>query len=175
MSEPRFITVVLKIPERLYEVAARQRLDIEYLLAEALLHRASLDPSEEVSIRLVLAEKYLQEAREYLERGDPVQASEKLYKVAEECIKVLAVKFSIPELEEARREGRWWTKLLSRAAKTLSARLGDPTINRGWCVAYDLHVWGFHEAALSIDHVRTSLQEIEQLLEKTRQYVKSST
>ncbi len=111
----------------------------------------------------------MQEAREYLEKGNAVQASEKLYKVAEECVKALATKFNIPEAQEAHREGKWWTKLLSKAAKTLTTKLNEPTINRGWSIAYDLHVWGFHEAALTIDQVKASLPDIEQLLKKTQQ------
>ncbi len=48
----------------------------------------------------------MQEAREYLEKSNAVQASEKLYRVAEECVKALAIKFNTPEAQEARREGR---------------------------------------------------------------------
>jgi len=42
----------------------------------------------------------LRRAWEELERGDPVQASEKLYKAAEECIKILAC---LENLDEYRR------------------------------------------------------------------------
>jgi hypothetical protein len=37
--------------------------------------------------------RYLEEDREYVELNDPVQASEKLYKAAEEAVKVLAKRF----------------------------------------------------------------------------------
>jgi hypothetical protein len=51
-------------------------------------------------------ERFLAEGRGYVEKGDPVQASEKIYKAVEECIKALAEKQRLPEFEEARREGR---------------------------------------------------------------------
>ena len=105
----------------------------------------------------------------YVEKGDPVQSSEKLYRVAGECVKALAVEFNTPEVHEARREGRWWAKLLSRAAKTLSLKLEEPLINIGWSVAYDLRVRSFHEAVLCIEHVKLSLPHIESLLERTRE------
>ena len=56
---------------------------------------------EELETRMEIAEYMLRRAREELEQGDPVQASEKLYKAVEECIKVLAC---LEDLEECRRE-----------------------------------------------------------------------
>jgi len=69
-------------------------------------------------------------------------------------VKALAVEFNTPEVHKARREGRWWAKLLSRAAKTLSLKLEEPLINIGWSVAYDLRVRGFHEAVLCIEQTK---------------------
>ena len=166
-----FCQITMVLPEKLIRKLSEKGIDIETYLIEVLT-REFCDPIDEIEIRLELAEKYLGEAKDYLEKGDPVQASEKLYKVAEECIKALAIKFNIPELYEARKEGRWWTKLLSKAAKTLSIRLNEPTINRGWSIAYDLHVWGFHEAVLTIDHIKASVKDIEYLFEKTRELLK---
>jgi hypothetical protein len=161
------------IPRGLYEKVKEKGFDVVDLLLISFSEKLGLDPGDEVSFRLELAERYLEEARMYVERGDPVQSSEKLYKVAEECVKALAVKFNTPEVQEARREGRWWAKLLSRAAKTLSLKLEEPLINIGWSVAYDLHVWGFHEAVLSIEHVKPSLPHIERLLARTRELLSS--
>jgi len=87
-----------------------------------------------------------------------VQASEKAYKAAEEVVKALAAKFRTAEYNEALREGRWYTYLLSRASKTLTSQLGD-WVSDGWNAAYDLHVWGFHEGKLSVDHVKVEYQE----------------
>jgi HKD family nuclease len=57
--------------------------------------------------RIKLAENYLKETEEYLNKGDAVQASEKAYKVAEEVVKALAEKFRTPEYQSFLREGRW--------------------------------------------------------------------
>ena len=90
-----------------------------------------------IEAHLELADRYLKEAKECVSKGDSVRASEKLYKVAEECIKALTMKFRIPEANEAYREGRWYTRLLSRAAKVLSSKLDEPLINIAWSIAYD--------------------------------------
>ena len=57
---------------------------------------------------LELAEKYLEEGRALVEK-DPVQASGKLYKAAEEAVEARALHLGLSEvLEEV--EGRgWWT------------------------------------------------------------------
>ncbi len=62
-------------------------MDIEDLVMYALMNAMKLDPGELAKARLELAGKYLSEAKEYIDRGDAVQASEKLYKAVEECIK----------------------------------------------------------------------------------------
>lgn len=164
--------VEIKIPKPVYELLSRRGIDVEAEVLDKLL--SELDPPEEAAERVRLAERFYAEAMQYVERGDPVQASEKLYKAAEECVKALATWFKTPEAAEARREGRWWTKLLARAAKTLSAMLNQPQINIGWSVAYDLHVWGFHEAALAVEHVKAAAPQIEKLLETTKALLRSS-
>jgi len=170
MSESDIYTI--RLPKSLVVEALKRGLDVEALVVDALIEKLSLNPDEEAAARIELAERFLEEAKKHIEAGDAVQASEKLYKVAEECIKALAVQFKVPEVEEAKREGRWWAKLLARASRTLSALLNDPMIRYAWEDAYDLHVWGFHEAAYSVEHVKMSLPTIEQLLTKAKELVK---
>jgi hypothetical protein len=100
-----------------------------------------------------------------LNQGDPVQASEKAYKIAEEIVKALAEKFKTPEYEEFLKEGRWYIYLLSRASKTLALKLGDWVIDE-WNSAYDLHVWGFHERKLTIDYVKIGIKKLKRCLKK---------
>jgi Archaeal PaREP1/PaREP8 family. len=64
-----------------------------------------LDPHEIARARIELAEKYLEEAKDYINKKDAVQASEKMYKVVEECIKALAETLNTPETQEARKTG----------------------------------------------------------------------
>jgi len=164
--------VYVPIPRRLLNEASKRGVDVYEFVLKALADTLQLDPDEVAKARVELAEKFLDEARECLARGDAVQASEKLYKVVEECIKALAETYRTPEVSGARKEGRWWTKLLSRAAKTLSRKLNEPLIDVAWSKAYDLHVWGFHEASLDVEHVEIDLPYVEKLLEKTRSLVK---
>jgi Skp family chaperone for outer membrane proteins len=61
--------------------------------------------------------------RRDVERNDPVQASEKLYKAAEEAVKALARRFTLPECKEAEGRGRWTAALLFSAVRGLSERV----------------------------------------------------
>ena len=120
-----------------------------------------------VDIKLV--EKLLTEGKECIDKGDPIQASEKLYKVVEECIKLLAEKKRLAEYEEAKKEGRWWSRLLMRAARRLARDLNEGRIEVVWAEAFELHIWGFHEKALNIEHIQPDLPYVEWLLNYTKE------
>ncbi|MCG2881197.1 MAG: PaREP1 family protein [Vulcanisaeta sp.] len=158
------VTVVL--PRRLVEVVESMGLDLVDVIVNAL--SGSVDPSLTSEARVVLAEKYLEEAREYIAKGDAIQASEKMYRVVEECVKALAETLDTPEAQEVRKNGRWFTWLLGSAAKSIADRLGEPVVLEAWAVAYDIHVWGFHEARYGIERVMVGLKYVEQLLNLTR-------
>ena len=63
-------------------------------------------PFDDARKRLELAERFLAEGRELIDK-DPVQASEKLYKAAEEAVKIIAIALKLPEADEAVKRGRW--------------------------------------------------------------------
>ena len=167
----RRVTVAIVVPRRLYEEAKRRGIDVEEMVISVLMEKLQLDPVARAGVHIELAEKYLSEASEYLERGDGVQASEKLYKVAEECIKALAELLGVPEAEKARNLGRWFTWLLDKACRRATVLLGEPRIKHAWDAAYSLHVRGFHEAKLDVDDVRLDLPHIKWLLEFAKQLV----
>ncbi|MCG2881301.1 MAG: PaREP1 family protein [Vulcanisaeta sp.] len=123
------------------------------------------DPKEEIKLRLELARKYMRECEEYLKNGDAVQASERAYKVAEELIKALAEKFNLEEYQKALKEGRWYTYLLVSASSKLSQKLGDWVLS-GWDAGYTLHVWGFHEAKLTVSDIIPRVEKIRKMLEE---------
>ncbi len=154
----------VSIPARLAREARRRGLDLESLVLEAVAEKLSSDPSEELANRLSIAGHMLLRAREELEKGDAVQASEKIYKAVEEALKVLACIHSLEECERARREGGWWSRLLARAARRLSRILGAPWIAEAWAEAFDLHVHGFHEHVYSVDDVAPVLPLAERLV-----------
>ncbi len=163
------MATVVTIPEKLVEAIRRRgRLDIESFVLEAVERALGLDPREELEARLAIAEHMLRRAREELGRGDAVQASEKLYKAVEECIKILACLEGLEECRKAREEGQWWSRLLARAASRLSRRLGEPVILEAWEAGFDLHVHGFHEHAFDAEDVMLRLPPVENLVEYTK-------
>jgi hypothetical protein len=99
----------------------------------------------------------------YVERNDPAQASEKLYKAAEEAVKVLAKRFALPEHEEAEGRGRRTAALLFSIVRRLSEMVNSQVAN-WWHAAWFLHVEGFHEARLSIEEVKFRVKFVEELV-----------
>jgi hypothetical protein len=77
----------------------------------------------EVLRHVEIAEKFLAEGRELIDK-DPVQASEKLYKAAEETVKALATVLNLPEARKAIESGGWWPKPLEKAAQSVAKALG---------------------------------------------------
>ncbi len=118
--------------------------------------------------------KRFREAIEYLKKGDSVQAAEKLYKVAENAIKILSEVNRIPEYEKARQEGTWWTKLLDKAAKRLRDIYGEELLD-AWTTAYKFHQKGFHEEQLTVEEIEEEAYKIEDLLRIVEKEVKKPT
>ena len=122
--------------------------------------------------RIELIRRLLSEAASYLEKGDAVQSSEKLYKSTEECIKALTEHFNLEEVKAAEERGRWTVTLLERAVKKLAKRLGV-TVLDSWDKANYLHVWGFHEGKLDVESVKIRMPAIEKLIEMTKETLSS--
>jgi hypothetical protein len=77
------------------------------------------------------AETHVELALRFLEEGkglvdkDPIQASEKLYKAAEEAVKALTIYFNLVNIIKSVNErGRWTVTDLERAALEISRKLG---------------------------------------------------
>ena len=164
---------IVNIPRRLYEEAMKRGIDVESRLVELLVSELGLDPREEASLHLELAENFLREGLSLLEKGDTIQASEKLYKAAEEAVKAVAAALGFPEAEEARRRGRWSLRLLDAAARRAGERV-DRRIYDDWDHAYFLHVEGFHEARLDREQVKARASYVRELLELVRGTVGST-
>lgn len=118
---------------------------------------------EEVLRRVGLAERFLAEGRELVDR-DPVQASEKLYKAAEEAVKALATALNLPEAKKAVESGSRWSKLLERAAQSIAKALKVKELVLWWDTAFKLYVDGFHKAKLDSDSVRERYEYIEAMV-----------
>ncbi len=85
------------VPRRLAEEIEKRGLNLEDTIIEALSEALNFDPKTIAESRLELAERYLAEGRSLVDK-DPVQASEKLYKAAEECVKALAMHFNLENI-----------------------------------------------------------------------------
>jgi hypothetical protein len=118
------------------------------------------------SKRIEIIKNLFTEAEEYLAKRDAVQSSEKLYKAAEECIKLLSERFNLPEVKEAEEKGRWTVTLLERAVRKLSDKISID-VQIGWDAANYLHVFGFHEAKLEAENVKARIPLIKRLIELT--------
>jgi len=117
----------------------------------------------EAERHLALALRYLEEGRTLIEKG-PVQASEKLYKAAEEAVKALATGLDLEQAKMAAKDGAWWTRLLNLAAEALAEKLGMEEYALWWKVAYYLHVEGFLEARLNSEDVKRNYRYVEALV-----------
>ena len=94
-----------------------------------------------INERIRLIEALFSEALKFIEMGDSIESSEKLYKAAEECIKSLAEKLSLEDAKTAEERGRWTVTLLEKAVGKLTDKFGID-IENGWDAANYLHVWG---------------------------------
>jgi hypothetical protein len=126
---------------------------------------------EEALRRVELAERFLAEGRDLIDK-DPVQASEKLYKAAEEAVKALAIALNLEEARKAVESGGWWSKLLEKAAQGIAKALGVKEFILWWDAAYKLHVDGFHEAKLSSEDVKDRYGYIEEMVNQAKRILK---
>jgi hypothetical protein len=103
----------------------RRGLDVEDFVLGLLSKELNLDPKTVAEARLELAERYLAEGRELVDR-DPVQASEKLYKVAGECVKALAIHYNLEDiLRNVEKRGRWTVTDLEKVVEEISRRVDE--------------------------------------------------
>jgi len=158
------MSVSIIIPKKIAEKAREFGLDIEALVLELLIERLSLNPKEEITLHLELSKKYLEEGEKLISK-DVVQASEKLYKAAEEAVKAFAKHLDMKEiLARVKERGRWTVTDLERVVR-ISAKRIDRDVLIGWGEANYLHIWGFHEAKLDPDAIKARLPYIKRIIE----------
>ena len=119
--------------------------------------------------RAQLVQVCLVKAKRYLDKNDPMQASEKFYKCAEESVKYLAEHYQLDEVNEAKSEGQWWLKLLNRAAMDLAKKTKHQFIEDAWEKAFRAHMFGFHENAYSIADVKAIVPVVQKLVDYVRE------
>ena len=123
--------------------------------------------SPEIEKHLDLALTFLKEGRSFIEKS-PVQASEKLYKAAEESVELLALHPGVSDvLSRVKQKGGWTATDLQKAVEAISKKLGD-WFGETWDRAWALHVRGFHEAKFDSEAVRIRLPYVERIVEEAK-------
>ncbi|RLE83261.1 MAG: hypothetical protein DRJ67_12570 [Thermoprotei archaeon] len=158
--------IKVRIPEAIKAHVDRPDLDIESLVLDLLISELKLDPDTEVKAHAELAAKFLEEGLKMIDR-DPVQACEKLYKAAEEAVKALTLKQLGDIARRVRERGRWRTDDFFEAVSELRRVYGD-NIRRWWDTAWNLHVWGFHEAKATRRYVEERIEDVKRLVEMVK-------
>ena len=97
------LEVCVRLPEVVVKRLVDLGVDIESFILDLVIRELNLDPSEEMLVHVELATRFLEEGRSLIDK-DPVQASEKLYKAAEECVKALAIYFKLEDILNVVRE-----------------------------------------------------------------------
>lgn len=133
----------------------REELGID-LLSKSL--NEELDPEELVEHYQSLSEKYLTEAKEFLNKGDLVQASEKFRGATALTIKMVGAKRGL-KLEK---HGSLWSLV-----DTLAKESRDRDILRFLGEANTLHR-NFYEKERTETAVETLAEDIEKLIDKLR-------
>lgn len=160
--------MIVVIPEALLKEVKKRGIDVVEVLSKAL----GIDPPGRASAHLELAMRFLSEGKALVDK-DPVQASEKLYKAAEEAVKAIAIAAGLDEAERAEEQGRWTVTLLFTAVDKIAKREGEE-FKLWWKSAWFLHVEGFHEARLTAEQIRDEVKYVEKILEITAKYVKQA-
>lgn len=76
----------MSIPQSLIEALRRRGLDIDYVI-DILASKLELDPLDTARAHAELALVAFNEGLNFIDRGDVVQSSEKLYKAVEEPLR----------------------------------------------------------------------------------------
>ena len=161
-----YAVALVAIPEALLAELRRRGVDVESWIVDVLAKALQLDPKTSAVAHMELAERHLEEGKALADR-DPVQASEKLYKAAEEAVKALAICLGLDVVEKVEARGRWTAAELDRSARDAASRLGSWLLD-AWDHAWALHVWGFHEAKLDSDSVKARMPHIARLVEEAK-------
>jgi len=110
---------------------------------------------------LNLNRKFLKEAEKFLAKGDPIQASEKLWGAAAEIVKTVAAKRGV----ELRGHRDLWVFM-----DRLADELHDPDIVKLFSIANALHQ-NFYEDWMPLGAVKRDAEAVRQLNEKLEKLV----
>jgi len=154
----------ITLPQRLSEKLREKAEEMDSLpeeLGVELLQKSldeELDPEELVEHYQSLSDKYLKEAKELLQKGDLVQASEKFWGASALAVKRIAAKRGL-KLEK---HGSLWNFV-----NTLSKESGDEDLIIFFGVGNTLHR-NFYENEMARETIEVIARKIEKLIEKLK-------
>jgi HEPN domain-containing protein len=151
-----------KIEKKLKEEAEKKGISEEEIIVEAISKALDepLDPDELAEVHLKLLEKYMNEAEDFLKKGDYVQASERAWEAAAQAVKALAAKDG--------REIRSHRELNEEVSR-ISRETGDDEIRALWQSATALHQ-NFYKNWLPPDMVEGNIRDVKKLVEKLKKF-----
>ncbi len=150
-----------KLSEKLREKAEETDLLPEELVIEAMFKGLGeeLDPKRLVEHYQALSDKYLEDAKEFLSKGDLVQASEKLWGAVALAVKSVAANRGL-KLEK---HGSLW-EFIDR----LSEESGDEDVVTFFSGANALHR-NFYENEMTKRAIEITAKNIEKLIAKLKE------
>jgi hypothetical protein len=159
--EVTYIILPKRLGEKLREKAEETGYLPEELGVELVRNSLNeeLDPEDLIEHYQALSEKYFDEAKEFLDKGDLVQASEKLWGAAALAVKTVAANRGL-KLEQ---HGSLWDFV-----NTLVKAGADRDIVTFLGVANALHR-NFYEDEMARESVEIAAEDIEKLIAKLRQ------
>ena len=151
-----------KLKERIEEESEKLGISEEEFIVEALSEYLKIDPEYRIEVHLALSEKYLKEAEEFLEKGDCVQTSEKVWGAASQIVKALAAKKG-----KALRSHRELHGFVSEIRRELK----DPEISTLWLSANSMHQ-NFYENWLPEETVKDGMENVRKFVKRMKELIK---
>ena len=160
--ETVYVILPQKLGMKLREKAEEMDSQPDELGAELILKglNEELDPDELVEHYQALSDKYLEEAKELLSKGDLIQASEKFWGATASAIKMVGAKRGL----KLKKHGSLWSLV-----DTLAKESRDRDILRFFGEANTLHR-NFYENEMTETAVETLAEDIEKLIERLRRF-----
>ena len=153
------IEVSKEIYEFLIEIARRKGKSIEELIVESIAEK--LDPRTRIELYIKLHEKYLREAKEFVEKNDLVQASEKYWGAVTALLNAIGEKEGLPHYTH---------KDLKEISLYLTEKEKDPEYTRLFSSVETLHANYYHNF-LRPTTFNVHKEDAEKLIQKLRKYL----
>jgi len=153
----------VQVPKRIEEILKKEAyekgIDEELLLIDKL--RKELDPSTRYSLYKEKAVELLAEAKNYLEKKDLIQASEKAWGACASIVKAYAEKLGLEHFRH---------RQLEEIMSNLISKEGKKELLYGWSVCLRLHS-NFYEGFMNEEDVSLSIKVVEEFVNLMEKFV----